>query len=440
MIIAKIPNLVFNNSPLTANKPFCGRYAEQKPDSFERNPKELTRYDLANEYLREKLPEIKNPSLSKLNIERLNGIQDGIEVFEGLSMAEIEFISSNLKRVLLSRGCRNNCDHCMVSAQIPPPSRKENTIHTIMWDDYLKLTDGYKELNNRLGFNAVSNIDYMVLIDDADPISLKSYDKNGKPHNIAEAIEIAHDTFNQKILFDTAGWYKIDKWSKRAAEDLVDYAKDNPETFYQFNISINPFVNIMKKSLELGNRGCPESEAKLRNIYTERMADVLMTFSPLQRVFEDAGCKDIGVLLRYAPDEDNNKGYTREDLEILYDEIMEKYEQKFRELPPEEQEELLPALIHFRKAKDENSSQIFNMGRGEKYYEKHYSVELPTKKDLLDRGKKYIDINGQIVVTTNGLDKASTDIQLNYDNRNKFTPEYECFTHISTSDFYDVDY
>ena len=46
------------------------------------------------------------------NTKKLEGIQKDIDVFKGLSMEQIKFISKHSTEFVLQRGCHNMCAHC----------------------------------------------------------------------------------------------------------------------------------------------------------------------------------------------------------------------------------------------------------------------------------------------------------------------------------------
>ena len=91
-----------------------------------------------------------------LNLDKLNGIQEGIKVFDGLNMKEIAFVSQSILEVAVNRGCNNMCAHCYADAK-PHIKEDETHINKMSWNDFTNLTEGYKELNKRLGFDITKN-------------------------------------------------------------------------------------------------------------------------------------------------------------------------------------------------------------------------------------------------------------------------------------------
>ena len=86
------------------------------------------------------------------------------------------------------------------------------------WEDFLQFCQDKKELDNRLGFNLFGT-DYGKLYPnyDADPISIKSKDKENNFHNVAEVAEKYYDCLGLPLIFDTAGWESDDEFAKNAA-------------------------------------------------------------------------------------------------------------------------------------------------------------------------------------------------------------------------------
>lgn len=431
LIISKIYNSLINNQTQQKKPTFCGLLSGAQVDLFETSQKFSPKYHSAKKYLEARLSKLASKtemaarlsksrlfqgssiSIKDFNLDLLDGIQEGIKVFEGLSMKKIHAVFSDLEVISLSRGCRNNCSHCLIPAKIPFSKNtltKQNLINDMLWDDYLALTQGFKELKNRLGFDFAKTKTYMAAFEDADPINLKSYDKKGKAHNAAEAIKIMYETFQTRILFDTSGWFKNDKWSKKAAEELVEWGKQNPSAFDQFNISINPFHGIMAKSIELKKQKKFDSAQKLRNLYIERMVDTMLTLSPIEPYLNRYG-KNIGFMLRHAPNRFMNKGYKRKDLEKLFSEILKRYEEKFLELSPEKQKELKPALLNFKNQVAAEYEAIVNVGKGRKFF------YFPKMLDLAPPANR-IDANGKLYAG-----KIYTGLQLNFENKNKKTAQ-----------------
>ena len=65
-------------------------------------------YLKAKEYLTKEFPKIKARDLFRYDLKKLNGIQDGIKVFKGMTMAEIAFVLTTVSEFATVRGCKNN--------------------------------------------------------------------------------------------------------------------------------------------------------------------------------------------------------------------------------------------------------------------------------------------------------------------------------------------
>lgn len=423
-------NLSVSPYPISKTS-FCGQIGlRQIPDILDLAEINSEKYLEAKKYLENKKRFLLGkPSLQRFNLKKLDGIQEGIDVFSGSTMEQIAYMSKKLSSVLLARGCRNHCSHCYISA-LPPEKGKINTIN---WDDLLSLTKGVKELRHRLGFNFVKTNNRMLIpFEDSDLISFKSFDKEGNPHNIAEALKIMHEAFGRKLILDTTGWNKNDEWSRKAASDVVKLAFENPNMFEQINISISPFHSIIDKSIELNKLGKIQEAIKLRNIYTDRISEALVVFAPLYNI-KLANKTTDHFLASCAPSTKENVGYLRSDSIILYREIVKKVVEKCQNLPMEQQKINAKALDFYQKHIPDFSI-IAALGRGKKFYDGRW-IKCSVDKDIINKfGEKYIDVNGQILVGkglgSNNLSKATTDIRLNFSNKDKETQKIQVQHHI----------
>ena len=121
---------------------------------------------------------IKNIDISCFDLEKLEGIQSGIKIFDGLNMKEIAFITTNLLEIAVNRGCYNNCAHCYAEG-LPPLKETEKQTSKMGWENFKSLCNGFKELNNRLGFNIFNPDSYMTAFHDADCSQIYLEDKDG---------------------------------------------------------------------------------------------------------------------------------------------------------------------------------------------------------------------------------------------------------------------
>lgn len=266
-------------------------------------------------------------NIYELEHEKIEGILDGIKVFKGVPTEDL-YLMPGIIDILTQRGCSNACLHCFIKAR--------NVFSTIKWDDFTRFTRGLRELKQRLGFHIfeikrekydVNRRDYTLSQGlypylDADPIELKSFDDRGKVHSIKDFVKKFYDDLKQPLKVKTVGWDRSNDYCQTAAEGLVNLML-NPkykDACPGVIVSMHPFHKIMT----LANKGLKNKNnavyQKYRNIYVERMSNVLKTFLPLAK---------IGKLLinpQYAIGGLEGSGYTRQDIKILCKNILEKLE------------------------------------------------------------------------------------------------------------------
>lgn len=249
------------------------------------------KYFAAKTYLcmaKQAYKKVKTLDLYMFDLNKLDGIQEGINVFKGLNMKEIAFVADTVAEITVNRGCRNICAHCYASAKAPI-KETANQINKMSWNDFTSLTDGFEELNKRVGFPVVvqkKNKHAMAIpFHDADCSSIILKDNEGKEHDFIDIAERLDKAFHLPVLFDTAGWNIQDVKAQKRMEKYVEYYS-KPENFKKlegFNLSVNPFHAMYAKSLELKQNRKPELAEKLYDLYTTRMANVLFTLTPLQK-------------------------------------------------------------------------------------------------------------------------------------------------------------
>lgn len=223
-------------------------------------------------------------SLLEFDLKELEGLQNGIEIFEGLNFRQIAYLIRNLNEVVVQRGCSNGCIHCYAEAQTPHYMKTHKFLNEIDFEDYQNLINGFGELNNRLGFNAFQHYNHspLVLFHDTDCSTIFLKDKNGKVYDYADLAKMLHDVTGKQIVFDTTGWTIKDTKTQKRMEDLVQKVVNSDEyNFMEFYVSINPFHSLYNKSIELTQEGKFEKAKKLKEIYNNRIANAIFTFSPL---------------------------------------------------------------------------------------------------------------------------------------------------------------
>lgn len=244
---------------------------------------------LIKEYLKNREKKLTNAGidyalLNAQDIKHLEGIQKGIKIFENLSMQQINFLAQNLSEIVLQRGCNNMCSHCYAEAMPPSYQRTENKINKIDFEDFENLCNGFKELNQRLGFNILDSYHeaYVTLFHDSDSSNIFLQDKQGKVYDYLDLAKMINDISDKLIIFDTAGWNLQDKKTQKRMEELVEKATNTDKyDFVWFNISANPFHSLYSRSVQHHLENNKEKEQKFREIYANRMANVIFTLSPL---------------------------------------------------------------------------------------------------------------------------------------------------------------
>lgn len=387
----------------------------------------------------------------KFDLNKLDGIQDGIKVFDGLNIKELAFISRTVLSINTVRGCHNMCSHCYANA-LPPMKEAGEFINKMSWEDFKSLTAGYRELADRLGFHiSASKIDkserirYMAPFHDSDCMDLVMKDKEGKEHFADEIIKELSDSTGIKGLFDTTGWAVSNKKLQQLAERYVEfYSKpENFKNMKHINISINPFHALHTRSVMERRAGNIEQAEKFREIYTERIANAIYTFTPILKtgkldfIIRGFDAERIGEV---------GKGFTVKDLDALITEILGKVKQKYiqdfagerkyiksedkiksniREIKKLMKNQLSDAVSLFD---EERSLKTF--GNSNKYY-------LSTKETIAENNKTIkaargikelseedlngiIDSNGKYYITTY-YSTYPTELQFNFINKNMKT-------------------
>ena len=221
-----------------------------------------------------------------LRMEPLEGIQYGIEVFKGLSMKDIQYMSENLHVIAVKRGCKNMCGYCYADAK---PSKRE-----MSWEDFKLITDGYKKLKKRLGNlpifgeNMLCGDDTLIyrsteLFYDSDCMDLAIKDKKGNIHDFVDLSEELYNSLNRKTVFDTSGWNPNNKVLQQRAEKYAEYFSrpENMEKLNGFNLSFNCFNASYIAGVKALKTGDKEKYLRLKDRFTDRIANALFTFSPL---------------------------------------------------------------------------------------------------------------------------------------------------------------
>ena len=371
--------------------------------------------------------------LSKLDTKFLEGIQSEIPLFQGekpLTMTSVSFITKRFETLNLFRGCTVGCSHCLKDAQA-------NGRRSILFEDLERFLNGFKTLNERLGFNVFNGNKYLSIVDDSNPSDFPIEGKYAK-HSVNEAIKQIYDKLNIPILFVTSGWNKGSGYAQKASEELANAIQKNPSMIESVDISINPFVGILEKSREASKNNNQDKADFLRNVYTSRMANVLATF------LNAFASNKAQIIYRHAPNADGNELVNEFATKKLYEEIYTKLKKlvgsaidNIPQLKPEE-------LTHFDK-----SHLIESSGRGRQFFSSEINLREQEQlideaieweclsneekfKTLNDYALKCVDIDGSVYATmpSNKVDyisapielTVSTDIKLNYENKTPTKP------------------
>lgn len=365
--------------------------------------------------------------LHHIDYSKLEGVQKNIEVFNGLSAKQIIKNIADLVYVPLVRGCANKCSHCFLSAE-PPIVRSS-------FDDFTNLVDGIRQLNKNLGVNAhwwrnLNNRKYVSIFYDSDGSQIYLQGKGGSIHEFPELNKMLSGVTGIKGIFDTAGWSVRDKKTQARMERLVDYysnTKNCVSEIHAINISINPFHSIYTKSLEYAKDGDFISSERLKQVYINRMANALFTFSPL---FNSG---DASIILRCFDDSvkgDQYFGVRHKDFAPVLDSIYKKFsELMLADLHGEQKNiktkkdmifanSIVQSDLMFCDTDLAYSGKILNyVGKDLKVQNSVHDIAAMSQSELSDYIDKktysVIDLNGKIY-RANSYHSFDTGVQLNY--------------------------
>lgn len=449
-MIKPVQNVLYNNTGLT--RPAINSEKSNISDCKSLNLNNLPSYKYQisfgkndeksiQQYLKQREQKLKKENtvyqnLDSNDLKHIEGIQKGIKVFENLSMPQINFIAQTLTEVVTQRGCNNMCVHCYAEAMPPSHQKSTDKINKISFEDFDNFCNGFKELNKRLGFNIFqeSKNSYKTLFHDSDSAMIFLEDKNGKTYDYLDLAKKLNEATDNIIVFDTAGWNIQDKKTQKRMEELVEKALNSDEyDFVEFNISANPFHALYSRSLKHHNENNPEKEQKFRDIYTTRMANVLFTLSPLTEK------NKINLITRALPDDSvNAEGYRKKDFVELYNEIIKKLANKYKENLEngnkkviKDEEQIKKYLMYYKskllfvQTDPSVNGRLANIVTDKKsfIYKKSKDEEFNNPLHAAQNfGNGILDINGKYYAT-NWYETYKTDILLNYNNKDKKTAD-----------------
>ena len=373
--------------------------------------------------------------LTKLNLQNLEGVQNDICLFNGekhLTMNAISFITKRFETLNLFRGCTVGCSHCLKDA-------KAEDSRSILFEDLLRFLDGFKTLNERLGFNVFNGNKYLSIVDDSNPSDFPIMGKSSK-HSVVEAIKEIYEKLNIPVLFVTSGWNKGSSYAQKASEELANTIQKKSSMIESVDISINPFVGILEKSREASKNHNQDKADFLRNVYTSRMANTLATFL---NAFTNNKAQ---IIYRHAPNTEGNELIDENATKQLYKEIYA----KLRKIVGSKLDDI-PMLKPEQLTQFDKSHLIEASGRGRRFFtaetnflEQQQLIDEAIEWECLSEQEKFeklrdgalkcIDINGNVYTTmpASKVDYISapieltlpTEIQLNYENKKTTTPVF----------------
>lgn len=432
------PKILQNNVPRSLNKPQTRETTKLSDMPYYVNFGQLNTEDFNPfDYFKLQLETQPKKYITMKELEKNEGIQKGIKVFEGLTLKEIAFIAQNLIEVAVYRGCRNNCAHCYANGK-PAIKETPNQIAKMSWEDFCSMTDGFQELNNRLGYSIFNkksdNTPYLTAFHDADSSDVRLTDKNGNEHGYMEIAKKLYEASGIKVIFDTSGWYLEDKAAQKRVEKVVEtIVKEKPEYLWDANISLNPFHAMHKKALEHYNKNDDKGGDFLEDRNYDRMANVFFTLTPLQ---------DINYL-RFIPRAMSDTalavdGYRENDLKIMLNNIFDRLEKLYEadfngpQKVIHKKSDIQRYLKQFSQNYRTIQTDLGVAGRLENLY--YETDPIAQESRFLMRHQEtapfeypyygIIDANGDYYLT-NYYETYKTDIKLNFENKSKITRQIE---------------
>lgn len=377
---------------------------------------------------------IKNSSfpLTRINPQHVEGIQKGIPLFDGVGIKDIAFITKRFETLNLFRGCNLGCSHCLKDAK---PLKNG----TILFEDLVRFLDGFKALNERLGFNVFQGNKYVNIIDDSNPSDIPIMGKS-RNHSVNEALKMIYEKINLPSIFVTSGWNSASKYSQQSSEELAGMIEKNPDFVKSVEVSINPFSGIMEKSREALRENNQNRAEFFRNVYTDRMANALKVFLKL------FGTGKASIIYRHAPDYKGNELVGESETRRLYEEIYSKLEKMTGSAL-----ENIPYLRPENLTSFDKSHLIESSGRGRRFFPQDRNLKEQQElidealelemmspdersKELLDCAVKCVDIDGKVYATmpASKVEYISapieltvpTNIRLNYENKSAVPPVF----------------
>ena len=424
------------------------------------NPK---KWRYSNSY---KAIDLQRNGIKTLDLDRLDGIQYGIDVFGDLSMREIAFLAYRTNNLAVTRGCSNMCQHCFQNAV---PAKKDE-LKSMPYEDFKKITVGFSTINTRIN-DILRNKGNATLVGDSsnslisgfaaeltgffydsDGMNVISKDADGNEHDFIDMTEEFCNATGKKVIFDTAGWNPRDKKLQQRAEKYAEYLSqpDIDKKVEQVNLSANTFSPIYLHSYKLGYRAGRENDLTnpdiqkgkiLYDAYICKIANMITTLG---------FSKNVSLLMTYATKfEGNMDGMYFEDLihilndvKVKSDEILkEKYSGKEYQEKSHTINKLIDKSINREENRSYYGSRCVYSGRYKelynsknhksKEYDGRYTAKIAdinslSKKEydnFLKNNMALIDTNGDLYYMNYDTSLRSMDKKLKLSTNGAKTPE-----------------
>lgn len=421
--------------------PYYNQYSFKSCVKYKEHPEKLSRKTLelidkvhkCNEYLK---TEGINPIyfLACYKPSALEGIQEGISVFKGKNMTEISFILAHTNEVEIFTDCVNKCAYCYAQGSYWKRETK-NYVSRMSWKDYKSLTEGIKEMNDRLGCITRYAPIPIMLFHGSDCSQTYIEGKNGKVHGWPELAKMMYDATNgSDIIFSTAGWYKTDTAAQKRMEQYVKEMSeaDNLDYLYHFAISANPYQAMHYKVVELIKAGKKDKADFIMRQDVERMANVLFTVTPMLKTGK------LKFITRAMSNKSKNSdGFSESDLEILWNQYFVELRKLYENDYNNEQKIIknikdIDSYINqykkllYRKGIDtqpvvaERLSKIYDKDDPAVAFTNEHKFNDPQKAIKSPYCYGIIKPNGEIDMTTY-YESYKTPLKLNFSNKNKST-------------------
>ncbi len=413
----------------------------------------------------DKANDLRRYGIKALDIDRLEGIQYGIDVFKDLSMREIAFLAYRTMNFAVKRGCANMCEHCFQNAI--PASKLE--LSEMPFEDFKKIMDGFGTINKRINkflrtkwksalvgnkYNvnkSGANAQLGAFFYDSDGINIIAKDISGKEHDFIELTEAMYNATGKRGIFDTSGWNTKNKKLQQRAERYAEYFSQPgiEKKVEQLNLSVNTFNPLYTKAYKLGYRPGMENDLTNPSIqkgkilydrYIEKISNMLATLGLSDNAY---------LLMTYSIKyERNMDGMYFSDLKLIMDDVEKRCCELLKEKYSSEEyikkSQKIHNLIHRSLEREENVfyttprcsyegryKDLFNSRNpdaprdGVKYTEKISDINALSSdeyKNFLDRYLAIVDTNGQIYYLQHESSLRKLGKELKISTNGKETP------------------